>query len=67
MQATRSLAGLPVTIRCAVQEYNVKDNRSTVAVTAGNKAFIFWRVSHSTFLSVFIAGLLEPNPEPKTQ
>ena len=28
-----------------LQEYEVKDNKSTVAVTAGNKAFIFWRVS----------------------
>ena len=27
-----------------LQEYEVKDNKSTVAVTAGNKAFIFWRV-----------------------
>lgn len=28
-----------------LQEYEVKDNRSTVAVSAGDKAFIFWRVS----------------------
>lgn len=28
-----------------LQEYEVKDNRSTVAVTAGDKAFIFWRVN----------------------
>jgi len=27
------------------KEYEVKDNKSTVAVTAGNKAFIFWRVT----------------------
>ncbi|CAK0785281.1 hypothetical protein CVIRNUC_008487 [Coccomyxa viridis] len=27
------------------EEYEVKDNKSTVAVTAGNKAFIFWRVT----------------------
>ncbi len=30
-----------------LQEYEVKDNRSTVAVSAGNKAFIFWRVRAS--------------------
>ena len=30
-----------------LQEYEVKDNKSTVAVTAGDKAFIFWRVSIS--------------------
>ena len=34
-----------------LQEYEVKDNKSTVAVTAGNKAFIFWRVS--IFLQTF--------------
>ncbi|EIE22002.1 hypothetical protein COCSUDRAFT_56439 [Coccomyxa subellipsoidea C-169] len=27
------------------KEYEVKDNRSTVAVSAGNKAFIFWRIT----------------------
>jgi len=27
------------------KEYEVKDNKSTVAVTAGDKAFIFWRVT----------------------
>ena len=32
-------------IDAVLQEYEVKDNKSTVAVTAGNKAFIFWRVS----------------------
>ncbi|CAL8471481.1 g11023 [Coccomyxa elongata] len=27
------------------KEYEVKDNRSTVAVSAGDKAFIFWRIT----------------------
>lgn len=30
---------------CA-QEYNVHSNRSTVAVTAGDKAFIHWYTCH---------------------
>ena len=28
----------------------MKDNKSTVAVSAGNKAFIFWRVSIRLFI-----------------
>ena len=43
-----------------LQEYEVKDNRSTVAVTAGNKAFIFWRVSDCDNLlvlrDIFLSG-----------
>ena len=37
-----------------VQEYEVKDNKSTVAVTAGDKAFIFWRVSPAILNSIFL-------------
>ena len=38
-----------------LQEYEVKDNKSTVAVTAGNKAFIFWRVNIHFLSSAILA------------
>jgi len=52
------------------KEYEVKDNKSTVAVSAGNKAFIFWRITgvyQSEWTQNFGLSLLVFNTADKIQ